>query len=127
MLPREDRLAAPHTPRPRYGLAAPRTSFNEVAAHRQVLNPRRRGRPAARGAFERRGQARRLTCAWSWRAPCVVVELRLCATPHPKPAGAGAPARIAPAAQARSVRRLRIRMRLNRPAALVVAVLTLAP
>src|SRR5207253_59826 len=32
-------FAAPHTPRPRHGEAAPRTSFNEVAAHRQVLNP----------------------------------------------------------------------------------------
>ena len=40
MLPREDRFAAPHTPRPGYGEAAPRTSFDEVAAHRQVLNPK---------------------------------------------------------------------------------------
>ncbi len=40
MLPREDLVAAPHTPRPRYGAAAPRTCFNEVAAHRQVLNPK---------------------------------------------------------------------------------------
>src|SRR3989442_1524596 len=39
MRPRKDRFAAPHTPRPRYAHAAPRTSFNEVAAHRQVLNP----------------------------------------------------------------------------------------
>ena len=29
----------PTHPRPRYGRAAPRTSFNDVAAHRQVLNP----------------------------------------------------------------------------------------
>src|SRR5438067_11247018 len=93
MLPREDRLAAPHTPRPRYGLAAPRTSFNEVAAHRQVLNPRRRGRPAARGAFEPRCQARRLTRAWSWRRPAVRVEFHLCRT------------KLGAAAQARSVRR----------------------
>jgi hypothetical protein len=50
-------------------------------------------------------QARRLTRAWSWRAPFVEVEFPLCAPPHPDPAGAGAPARIAPAAQARSVRR----------------------
>jgi len=60
MLPKEGLFAAPHTPRPRYRGTAPRTSFNEVAAHRQVLNPRRRGRPVARGAFEPRCQARRL-------------------------------------------------------------------
>src|SRR5437667_12336553 len=77
MLPREDRLAAPHTPRPRYGLAAPRTSFNEVAAHRQVLNPRRRGRPAARGAFEPRCQARRLPPPWTWRRPAAGEESNL--------------------------------------------------
>src|SRR2546429_9862887 len=92
MLPREDRLAAPHTPRPRYGLAAPRTSFNEVAAHRQVLNPRRRGRPAARGAFEPRCQARRLTRAWSWRRPAVTVGVPLWR------------AKLSAAAHARSVR-----------------------
>src|SRR2546430_13597534 len=40
MLPKEDLFAAPHTPRPRYGDAAPRTSFQEVAAHSQVLIPR---------------------------------------------------------------------------------------
>jgi len=60
--------------------------------------------PWARGALERRGRARRLTRAWSWRAPVVGVELRLCASPYPDPAGAGAPARIAPAAQAQAVR-----------------------
>src|SRR5437667_440026 len=37
MLPNADLCAAPDTPRPRYGGAAPRTSFDEVAAHRQVL------------------------------------------------------------------------------------------
>src|SRR5437879_12872307 len=67
MLPKGDLCAAPHTPRPPYGASAPRTSFPRVAAHKQVLNPRRRGRPAARGAFEHRCQARRLTRAWSWR------------------------------------------------------------
>src|SRR5436853_7853605 len=80
MLPREDRLAAPHTPRPRYGLAAPRTSFNEVAAHRQVLNSRRRGRPAARGAFEPRCNARRLRCNWTWRGTPVYGEFQSCRT-----------------------------------------------
>src|SRR5437762_13181230 len=40
MLPKGDLFAAPHTPRPRHGRAAPRTSFNEVAAHRQVPNPK---------------------------------------------------------------------------------------
>ena len=40
MLPWDDLFAAPHTPRPRYGRAAPRTSFRGVAAHRQVLNPK---------------------------------------------------------------------------------------
>src|SRR3989441_11027840 len=39
MLPKEDLFAAPHTPRPRYGNAAPRTSFRRVAAHRQRPNP----------------------------------------------------------------------------------------
>ncbi len=77
MLPWDDLFAAPHTPRPRYGRAAPRTSFRGVAAHRQVLNPKRRGHPAARGAFEPRCQARRLTCAWSWRRPVVEVEFHL--------------------------------------------------
>jgi hypothetical protein len=28
-----------------------------------------------------------LTSAWSWRAPAVKVEFRLCATPHPKACG----------------------------------------
>jgi len=56
---------APGSPRPTphgraYGAAAPRPSFHRVAAHRQVLNPRRRGRRAARGAFEHRCKARRL-------------------------------------------------------------------
>ena len=32
---------------------------------------------AARGAREPRGQARRLTCAWSWRRPSVEVEFHL--------------------------------------------------
>jgi len=61
MLPKEDRVAAPHTPGPRYGGAAPRTSFDEVAAHRQSSQPKggRRLR-AARGALEPRCQARRL-------------------------------------------------------------------
>ena len=40
MLPKGDLCAAPHTPRPRYGAAAPRTSFRRVAAHSQVLIPR---------------------------------------------------------------------------------------
>ncbi len=40
MLPKGDRFAAPHTPRPGYGQAAPRTSINEAAAHGQVLNPK---------------------------------------------------------------------------------------
>ncbi len=40
MLPNEELFAAPHTPRPRYGDAAPRTSFRRVAAHRQRPNPR---------------------------------------------------------------------------------------
>ena len=40
MLAIQPGFAAPHTPRPRYGGAAPRTSFDEVAAHRQVLNPK---------------------------------------------------------------------------------------
>src|SRR2546430_825915 len=65
MLASEDLFAAPHTPRPCDGGAAPRTSFRRVVAYRQVLNPRRRGHPGARGAFEHRCQARRLTCAWS--------------------------------------------------------------
>jgi len=39
MLPKEDLCAAPHTPRPRYGGAAPRPSFRRVAAHRQRPNP----------------------------------------------------------------------------------------
>jgi len=39
MLPKEDRFAAPHTPRPRYGEAAPRPSFRRMAAHRQLPNP----------------------------------------------------------------------------------------
>jgi len=40
MLPKGDLCAAPDTPRPRYGAAAPRTSFRRVAAHSQVLIPR---------------------------------------------------------------------------------------
>ena len=40
MLPKGDLCAAPHTPRPRYGAAAPRTSFRRVAAQSQVLIPR---------------------------------------------------------------------------------------
>src|SRR6266550_7610102 len=40
MLPKGDLLAAPHTPRPGHGAAAPRTSFRRVAAHGQVLIPR---------------------------------------------------------------------------------------
>jgi len=40
MLPKGDLFDAPHTPRPRYAQAAPRTSFNDVAAHKQVLNPK---------------------------------------------------------------------------------------
>jgi len=51
MLPKGDLCAAPHTPRPRYGPAAPRTSFRRVAAHRQVLIPRA-------GAGSERGAAR---------------------------------------------------------------------
>jgi len=39
MLPKKDLFAAPHTPRPRYGGAAPRTSFRRVAAHRQLPSP----------------------------------------------------------------------------------------
>src|SRR5438132_4695540 len=73
------RLCSPRpTPHGRaYEGAAPRTSFRPVAAHRLVLNPRRRGRPAARVAFEHRYKARRLTCAWSWRRPVVEVEFHL--------------------------------------------------
>ncbi len=40
MLPKGDLCSAPYTPRPRYGAAAPRTSFRRVAAHSQVLIPR---------------------------------------------------------------------------------------
>src|SRR5438046_10487990 len=40
MLPKGDLFAAPHTPQPRHRRAAPRTPFNEVAAHRQVPNPK---------------------------------------------------------------------------------------
>jgi len=40
MLPKEQLFVAPHTPRPCYGGAAPRTSFRRVAAHRQLSNPR---------------------------------------------------------------------------------------
>jgi len=39
MLPSRDLFAAPHTPRPRYGEAAPRTSFRRVAARRQLPRP----------------------------------------------------------------------------------------
>jgi len=48
ILPKGDLCAAPHTPRPRYGAAAPRTSFRRVAAHSQVLIPR------AGAGFQRR-------------------------------------------------------------------------
>src|SRR6266540_3966042 len=73
---------SPGSPRPTphggaYGDAAPRPSFRRLAAHRQVLNPRRRGRPAARSAFGHRCKARRLTCAWSWRRPAASVEFHL--------------------------------------------------
>jgi len=40
MLPKEDWLGAPYTPRPRYEGAAPRTSFRPVAAQRQLPSPR---------------------------------------------------------------------------------------
>ncbi len=40
MLPKEDLRAAPHTPRPRYGEAAPRTSFDRAVAQRQLPDPR---------------------------------------------------------------------------------------
>src|SRR6266550_4368378 len=40
MLPKGDLCSAPYTPRPRYGAAAPRTSFRRVAAQSQVLIPR---------------------------------------------------------------------------------------
>ncbi len=76
MLANQPWFAAPH--RPTVGLTgAPRPSFRRVAAHRQALNPRRRGRPAARGAFEHGCKARRLTYAWSWRRPSVEVEFHL--------------------------------------------------
>ena len=51
MLPKEDLCAAPHTPRPRYGGSAPRTSFRRMAAQSQVLIPRA-------GAGSQRGAAR---------------------------------------------------------------------
>ncbi len=51
MLPKGDLCAAPHTPRPRYGAAAPRMSLRRVAAHSQVLIPRA-------GAGSQRGAAR---------------------------------------------------------------------
>jgi len=54
MLPKGDLCAAPHTPRPRYGAAAPRPSFRRVAAHSQVLIPRA-------GAGSQRGAARSST------------------------------------------------------------------
>src|SRR6266704_6951419 len=75
-------------------LAAPRTSLHRVAARRQLPNPRTGHELcAARGALERRCQARRLTRAWSWRRPAVRVEFHLCRT------------KLGAAAQARSVRR----------------------
>jgi len=61
MLASQPGFAAPHTPRPGLqGRRAARVLPSGGAAHSQVLNPRRRGRPAARGAFEPRCQARRL-------------------------------------------------------------------
>src|SRR6266516_677694 len=50
MLPKGDLSAAPHTPRPRYGAAAPRTCFKEVAAHRAVLDPKPGAGSEPRGA-----------------------------------------------------------------------------
>ena len=40
MLPKGDRFAAPHTRGPRYGEAAPRTSFDRMVAQRQLPDPR---------------------------------------------------------------------------------------
>jgi len=58
MLPREDRFAAPHTPRPRYGHAAPRSSFKEVAAHRQLPSPTAGAGSEPRAARSRFGAKR---------------------------------------------------------------------
>jgi len=78
MLPKEDRFAAPHTPRPRYGEAAPRTSFRRVAAHWHLPNPLAGASSQTRaGALEHGCEARRLTRAWSWRRPAASVEFHL--------------------------------------------------
>jgi hypothetical protein len=58
MLPKEQLFAAPHTPRPRYGHAAPRTSFIEVAAHRQVLDPKAGAASERRAARSSIGEKR---------------------------------------------------------------------
>ena len=58
MLPNEDLFAAPHTPRPRYGDAAPRTSFRRVAAHRQLPSPKARAGSELRAARSSIGERR---------------------------------------------------------------------
>ncbi len=50
MLPKVDRFAAPHTPMPRLRLAAPRTSLQQVAMHRQLPNPRASAHSQTRAA-----------------------------------------------------------------------------
>jgi len=47
MLPKEDRFAAPHTPRPRYRGAAPLTFFRRVAAT-DNFSTQGRARPPSR-------------------------------------------------------------------------------
>src|SRR6266516_930747 len=98
MLPREDLFVAPHHPNAgapacRAAHLLPSGSCPQATSQPNGV----RGFPGARGALERRCQARRLTRAWSWRRPAVRVEFHLCRT------------KLGAAAQARSVRQRRSR------------------